>query len=87
MEALLGREKQYMRASILYADPKNDEQFFGRFFFKIARFHRLFKLLATFDLTVERRMLDLPGVKGQNTISINFLQFLIIFQLFDKLRP
>ena len=53
----------YRGASILYADPKNDEKKIGRFFVKIAVFLNFWQLLDTFDLTVERRMLDLPGVK------------------------
>ena len=76
-----------MGASILYADPKNDENFFGRFFVKIIRFDRFYPLLATFDLTVESAAVDLPGVKGQNRILIDFGPFLTIFRLFDQLRP
>ena len=76
-----------MGASILYADPKNDEKNVGRFLVKIARFERFWPLLGSGTVTVERRMLDLPGVKGQNTIFIDFQQFLTIFRLFDQLRP
>ena len=76
-----------MGASILYADPKNDEKLFGRFLIKILRFRRFYPLLATFDLTVESAAVDLPGVKGQNTILIDFGTFFRIFRLFDQLRP
>ena len=76
-----------MGASILYADPRNDEKKIGRFLVKIYRFECFWQLLGSGTVTVERRMLDLPGVKGQNTILIDFRQFLSIFRLFDQLRP
>ena len=38
---------------------------FCRFLVKIIRFDRFYQLLASGSITVERRMLDLPGVKGQ----------------------